>query len=398
MKFVGKRSLACLLAAGLLVSLGNYATAGGKGKDIVSTAVEAGQFKTLATALTKAGLVETLKGKGPFTVFAPTDAAFAKLPKHVIADLLKPENKEALVGILTYHVAPGNLTSGVLTKRSGLVTVNGQQLDLKVKNGSLFVDKSKVVKADIGCSNGVIHVIDTVMLPSADDIVATAVKANNFKTLVTAVKAAGLVEALKSKGPLTVFAPTDAAFAKLPKSTLESLLQPENKEKLVAILKYHVVPGRNYASDVVKMRGLKTLQGASIQVNRTADGVRLNDSGLVATDIDTSNGVIHVIDTVLLPPQKAASRPANPCRDVIVQAVNKGAPLYNAGHPQQCTNVYRHAIHELMQMSTDIMPHAARQRLQHAMSQLPHHHDPRAQAWLLRGAMDDVYGMMSTIE
>ncbi|MFZ5830547.1 MAG: fasciclin domain-containing protein [Planctomycetota bacterium] len=133
------------------------------------------------------------------------------------------------------------------------------------------------------------------------DIVDTAVAADNFKTLVAAVKAAGLVETLKGTGPFTVFAPTDEAFAKLPEGTLESLLKPENKEKLVAILTYHVVPGKVMAADVVKLDKAKTVQGGEIAI-KTMDGkVMVNDAKVVKTDIVTKNGVIHVIDAVILP-------------------------------------------------------------------------------------------------
>jgi uncharacterized surface protein with fasciclin (FAS1) repeats len=133
------------------------------------------------------------------------------------------------------------------------------------------------------------------------DIVDTAVRAGQFKTLVAAVKAAGLVETLKGDGPFTVFAPTDAAFAKLPTGTLESLLKPENKAILTNILTYHVVPGEVMAADVVKMNDIKTVQGGSVKVTVMGDKVMINNANVVKTDIPTSNGVIHVIDTVLMP-------------------------------------------------------------------------------------------------
>ncbi len=133
--------------------------------DIVDTAVAAGSFKTLAAALGAAGLVDTLKGAGPFTVFAPTDEAFAKLPAGTVETLLKPENKAKLTAILTYHVVPGNVMAKQAMKLKSAKTVNGKALTLKVEGGSLFVDKAKVAKADIACTNGVIHVIDTVVLP-----------------------------------------------------------------------------------------------------------------------------------------------------------------------------------------------------------------------------------------
>ncbi len=278
--------------------------------DIVDTAVGAGSFKTLVAAVQAAGLVDTLKGKGPFTVFAPTDEAFAKLPQGTIAELLKPENKGKLQAILTYHVVPGAVKAEQVVGLSNATTVNGQRVDIKVDGGKVMVDNAQVVKTDINCANGVIHVIDSVILPATDDIPTTAVKAENFKTLVAAAKAAGLVEALAGKGPLTVFAPTDDAFAKLPAGTVETLLKPENKDQLVAILKYHVVAGRIYSDDALKAGHAETLQGGKINISASGNSAKVNDAQLVAVDIEASNGVIHVIDAVLLP-QKGEKTASN---------------------------------------------------------------------------------------
>ena len=138
------------------------------------------------------------------------------------------------------------------------------------------------------------------------DIVDTAVGAGSFKTLVAALKAADLVDTLKGEGPFTVLAPTDEAFAKLPEGTVESLLKPENKEKLIAILKYHVIPGKAMAADVVKLDGqdVKTVEGDTAKVAVKDGSVTINNAKVVKTDIETTNGVIHVIDTVILPPAK----------------------------------------------------------------------------------------------
>lgn len=136
-----------------------------KAKDIVDTAVAAGNFKTLAAALKAAGLVETLKGAGPFTVFAPTDEAFAKLPAGTLEELLKPENKAKLTAILTYHVVPGKVLAKDVVKLSAAKTVQGSSAKIEVKDGKVKVDDANVVKTDVLCANGVIHVIDAVILP-----------------------------------------------------------------------------------------------------------------------------------------------------------------------------------------------------------------------------------------
>ena len=134
-------------------------------KDIVDTAVAAGSFKTLAAALKAAGLVETLKGPGPFTVFAPTDEAFAKLPKGTVESLLKPENKDKLADILTYHVVAGDVPAAAAMKFKEATAVNKKTIALEVKDGALYLNKSKVTTADVKCSNGTIHIIDSVLMP-----------------------------------------------------------------------------------------------------------------------------------------------------------------------------------------------------------------------------------------
>jgi uncharacterized surface protein with fasciclin (FAS1) repeats len=152
-------------AAIAVLALAASAPARAQEKDIVDTAVAAGSFKTLAAALQAAGLVDTLKGKGPFTVFAPTDEAFAKLPKGTVEELLKPENKAKLTAILTYHVVPGAVTASQVTKLREAKTVNGQSVKVTATGGAVMIDGARVVKTDIRASNGVIHVIDSVILP-----------------------------------------------------------------------------------------------------------------------------------------------------------------------------------------------------------------------------------------
>lgn len=167
-KTIFRRSFIQASAAALLVTgagLPALASAAEGAKDIVTTAVEAGQFKTLAAALKAAGLVETLKGPGPFTVFAPTDEAFAKLPAGTVDNLLKPENKAKLTSILTYHVVSGNVKAADVVKLKEAKTVEGQSVKISAMGGKVKVNDSNVVKTDIAASNGTIHVIDAVLMP-----------------------------------------------------------------------------------------------------------------------------------------------------------------------------------------------------------------------------------------
>jgi transforming growth factor-beta-induced protein len=287
-------------------------------KSIVDTAIADGRFTTLVAAVQAAGLAETLSGEGPFTVFAPTDDAFAALPAGTLDDLLKPENKQQLTDILLYHVVPGKVMAADvagLDGQSAETALAGKSLDIKVDGDKVILnDNVNVVITDIEAENGVIHVIDAVLLPPTDasmseatDIVDTAIADGRFTTLVAGVQAAELVDTLKGEGPFTVFAPTDDAFAALPAGTLDSLLLAENKQQLIDILLYHVVPGKVMAADVVGLNGQSAetaLAGKSINIKVDGDKVILNDNvNVIITDIQTSNGVIHVIDAVLLPPQ-----------------------------------------------------------------------------------------------
>ena len=168
---------------------------------------------------------------------------------------------------------------------------------------------NNVLKTDIHCSNGVIHVIDSVILPkeenaqaaSHDELPLSVDGVGSFKTLFAAVEAAGLTDTLKSKGPFTVFAPTDEAFAKLPEGTVESLLKPENRDKLQAILTYHVVPGKVLAKDVVKLRAATTVNGKDVRIDLENGGVQVAGANVIKTDLECSLGVIHAIDSVILP-------------------------------------------------------------------------------------------------
>ena len=268
---------------------------------IVQVAEQAGQFKTLLAAAKAAGLAEALSSSGPLTVFAPTDEAFAKLGQNTINDLLKPENRQKLVSILTYHVVSGELPATKVLASNDATSLNGQRIDFSTRNGSVYVDKAKVLATDVEASNGVIHVIDSVILPETKNLAQVATGDGRFTILAKAVEAAGLGSALTGDAPLTVFAPTDEAFKKLPAGTLEELLKPENKDTLRKILTYHVVSGRVYARDAVGAQRATTLQGSPVSVDIEAGRLTVDNANVVATDIEASNGVIHVIDSVILP-------------------------------------------------------------------------------------------------
>lgn len=278
-------------------------------KDIVDTAVGAGGFTTLVSAVQGAGLEATLRGPGPFTVFAPNDAAFAKVPSFLLSKLVTAPYKGELGLILKYHVLSGSVKAAdVLGKTSSPDTVLGAKLSVNGADNKVVINGStNVIAADVLASNGVIHAIDSVLLPTiADTAIGYDDGTTTFKTLVAALTAGELAATLGGPGPFTVFAPTDAAFAKIPKATLDNLLLPANKAQLQAVLKYHVISGAPvYAKDV--MAGSVTTLSGPVNVTVTGADVEIAvgagaKSKVILTDLPASNGVVHVIDAVILPP------------------------------------------------------------------------------------------------
>jgi len=261
----------------------------------------------LVRLVTEAGLAETLSGPGPFTVFGPTNAAFAKLPKAVLEKLSK--DKKLLADVLKYHVVSGSVYSSQLSDNlqatSLLMLPDGKAADIRINiynDGKLITaDGSPVVLPNQNATNGVIHVVDRVMFPiPTTSIPGEVTMRKEFSTLLAAVKAAGLVETLSGDGPFTLFAPTDEAFAKIPKDVLDKLLA--NKTALTDVLTYHVISGAFWSSSLSNGMMPKTVEGKTLTIKIDDAGVMINDAKVVEADVAVTNGVIHVIDTVLLPP------------------------------------------------------------------------------------------------
>jgi len=273
--------------------------------NLVDLVVGGEQFSTLETLLVKAELVDAVKN-GEFTVFAPTDAAFAKLPAAVVDYLLN--NKEALQQVLLYHVVSGTKKAEEVLQSSSLTSAAGAALQISLRDGKPFINDSQIVATDVLASNGVVHVIDTVLVPpgfsipetpALPNLVDLVVNGEQFSTLETLLGKAELVETVQN-GEFTVFAPTDAAFAKLPAEVVTYLLN--NKAALQQVLLYHVVAGTNKAEDVLKSSSLVSAAGPALKVSLRKGKAFINDSQIIATDVLASNGVVHVIDTVLVPP------------------------------------------------------------------------------------------------
>jgi transforming growth factor-beta-induced protein len=285
-------------------------------KNIVETASANPDFSTLVTALKAADLTGALEGTGPFTVFAPTNSAFEKLPAGTVENLLKPENKTTLQNILKYHVVSGSVLSTDLKQDLRAKTLADTVLSFDLTNGVVVNGTSTVTTPDLKQCNGVIHGIDTVLLPPATqatepvyafDSIATNVTNNkSFSTLLANLKTADLATALGGSGTYTVFAPDNASFDKLSKETKELLSKSENVGVLADILKNHVVLGDILSTDITEKTPVATLTGNVFYVEKDKDGLLLTDTNgatlarVTNADLKSSNGVIHTINNVIV--------------------------------------------------------------------------------------------------
>lgn len=268
------------------------------------------RFSVLAEALNAAELVPAASGSGPMTLFAPTNDAFARLLTEL--EITKAQllaDKALLASVLSYHALPNSVTRSQIPVGKAITTVQGSIFKIDAPGTALVINdgrnrKSQITATDLPASNGVIHVVDTVLLPANKNIVQTAQATPGFSILVEAVVAADLAGALSVPGPLTVFAPTDSAFANLLMElgiTKEQLLA--DRALLTQVLSYHVVNGRVLKADVPLGQPITTLQGQTFTVDASGavTDQRSRQASIVATDVLASNGVIHVIDKVILP-------------------------------------------------------------------------------------------------
>jgi len=288
-------------------------------KNIVQLAQSVPDLSTLVTALVAGQLTATLSGKGPFTVFAPTNEGFAKLPAATLAHLLDPKNIKELRSILEYHVIAGAaIFSKDLKTFQKVKTVEGAELEIAKVGGRVLVQNTTVTKADNDASNGVVHIIDGVLIPPSTqsvpspnlkNIVQLAQSVPDLSTLVSALVAGQLTTTLSSKGPFTVFAPTNEGFNKLPPATLVHLLDPANIKELQAVLEYHVLSGAVFSKDLKTFQMVKTVEGAELKIEKTGSRVVVQNATVTKADNAASNGVVHIIDGVLIPPATPTPAP-----------------------------------------------------------------------------------------
>ncbi|CAL1545485.1 unnamed protein product [Lymnaea stagnalis] len=275
----------------------------GEGRAIIPDLLTQMGLDSLVSLVNKAGLTATLSGPGPFTVFAPTNEAFFKLPEWVQKAV---SNVTILTDILKYHVLAGNVKSSALANELLVDTVlPGKKLRInlyKKQDATVATAQCAPIdldKVDEPATNGIVHFLNRVMLPPAGDMVTVLNACSQFKTLVAAVRAAGLANALSGDGPFTLFAPTDRAFRKLPPQALDNLLK--NATALTRVLQYHVVPG-TFCSAGLFNSDVSTLATDKVKIEIIGAKVKVNNARVIVADASVTNGVVHAINQVLIPP------------------------------------------------------------------------------------------------
>lgn len=272
---------------------------------VLDIVVNSPNHTTLETAVIAAGLDGALAGEGPFTVFAPTDAAFGAIDPAVISSLLE-DPMGALTDVLLFHVVSGVASSDNISDGLAIGSLLGQNLTFTINDSGVYINDIKVSVANIKADNGIVHVIDEVLIPAAMNkilegtVLDVVVNSPDHTQLESLVIAAGLDGALSSDGPFTVFAPTDAAFAALPAEVVNALVA-DPTGALANVLLYHVLSGVAESGSLSDGQRFATLQGTNVTVTINGDGAFINNAKVTVADIHTDNGVVHVIDAVMVP-------------------------------------------------------------------------------------------------
>ena len=286
---------------------------------VVDIIVNSENHTTLETAVLQANLATTLSGDGPFTVFAPSDEAFNSVPANLLSELLA--DNDALTSVLLHHVHSGNAMSTDLSDGMQVLTLNNDNLIVAIDGTNVMIDMATVTQPDILASNGVVHVIDMVLVPTTNDQTVMDIISNSpvHTTLETAITAADLDETLSGDGPYTIFAPSDDAFDGLPDGALDLILA--NTEQLTGLLLNHVHSGNVLSTDLADGMEVPTLNETSLTVSIEGMTIMIDFATVTQADLTASNGVVHIIDKVLLPEYTEV--------DTTVYSIIKTSPIHN---------------------------------------------------------------------
>ncbi len=357
---------------------------------------------TTLLALVKAAGLELPSGT-KVTVFAPTNEAFAKLPKEQVEFLTSAKGKATLQAILKHHVVGQAVGSSSVLDRRRLTALNGQSLE--VDPTALTIDGARLVATDVAFDGGLVHVIDTVMMPELRSIEEIVAQDARFETLRAAIRAADLGSALgaQNPGPWTLLAPSNEAFGTIPAETLKALLA--NRPALTAVLGAHVLPTMIRREEMLAQGSARTLPGnGSVRFALESGVITVEGAKILVADIEASNGIIHVIDRVLPAPTATAvgATAAMPERArraaaILELAIERGVPRFNAGDEASCAALYELAITSVVLLGADSLDEGAAAELANALKQGSSHEDAAERAWTYRRAMDRALGRMAEL-
>ncbi len=372
----------------------------------------AGSLASVATKAKLTTLLELVKAAGiefpndaKLTIFAPTNEAFAKLPREQVEFLTSAKGKPALQAILKHHVVAQSLESSALLDRRRLKALSGQSLE--IDPAALTVDGARLVATDVAFDGGLVHVIDSVMLPELRSIEEIVAQDQRFANLRAAIAAAGLGPQLgaENSGPWTVLAPSNDAFAKIPADALKSLLA--DRPALTAVLAAHVLPTAIRRDEMLAQGSARTLMGDGTVAFALASGaITVDGARIEVADIEAANGVIHIIDRVLparsAAPAAATAAPASPQRAqraaaILELAIERGVPRFNAGDTASCAALYELAIASVVLLGEDAVSADAKADLSKALEQGASHEDASERAWIYRRAMDRALAQMAEL-
>lgn len=351
---------------------------------------------TLLSLVEVSGL--ELPADGRLTIFAPTNKAFEALPAETVQMLTSEKGKPTLRAILRNHILPMAVDSGSLLARRGVVALSGQSL--AVNGDALTVAGASLITTDVAFDRGTVHVIDRVLIPETRSISEIVSKDQRLSTLFAAVNAAGLGRQFsnENEGPWTLLAPSNEAFEALGERAITDLLS--NPTQLAAVLSAHVIPSRIRRSDMLAQGSARTLLGRDAVSFKLVDGtITAGGASILAADIEASNGVIHIIDRVIVPGPASASAvapqrmkaPLMSLRTLVELAIERGVPLFNGGNPEACAAIYEVTIVALVDLAPDALGDDGVERLRLALAEGEAESDPSKRAWLYRKAMDRAY-------
>ncbi len=365
------------------------------GKKTLDAVAQAAGLKTLMKLVSLAEI--DLPQDEKVTVFAPTDAAFAKLPAETIDFLISPNGRSTLQTILSYHIVPGEILSNKMLNTRSLLTLNGQSLDVGMDDG-LSISGSRLSMLDVPFAGGIIHVVDSVLIPESKSILEIASQTSELSTLFAALNAAGIGDQLGTvNGPWTVFAPINSAFTSLDDGVLEDLLKTKNRAELIDLLGLHVIPGRISSSELLANKSARSYFGNKIDFTLESGEFYVQGAKILSADIQASNGVIHLIESVITknqttdasqttPPSSSRNKEAVRLYNL---AVGRGVELFNGGQQQACAYVYEVAIESMIALGSDTLDPRGVERLVMGLASGDSESDWTERAWVYRRALDE---------